>query len=100
MMWEEKLAACKALGDCALRMREPGDWYVSWSVEAVEHGHPGILVGRYGNGATPQLAVEDHWSRITAPEVSALVVNAMRPTRREVRWNGFMWWDVPSEQSA
>jgi len=101
MTWEEKLAACKSLGDCALRMRKPGDWYVSWNVETVEQGHPGMLAGRYGNGASPQLAVEDHWAKITASDVVALVTDATRSTRREVRWNGFMWWDVvSSEQPA
>jgi hypothetical protein len=94
LTWEQKLAACQALAECSLKMRKPGDWYVSTSVETIERGHEGMLVGRYGNGPTPEAAVEDHWRQITADDVKALVVRAMYPDRRKVRWNGFMWWDA------
>ena len=99
MNWEQKLAACKALRPygTGLRMRSPGDWYVEQiGLEVIEEGHRGMLVGRYGNGATPEAAVEDHWAKLTASDVAAVVLNAMGPDRREVRWNGFMWEDLPT----
>jgi hypothetical protein len=95
MMWEEKLAALQALApwETSLRMRKPGDWYVDQhDVECIEVGHRGMLALRYGNGPTPEAAVEDHWQQLTSNDVEAIVLHATdAEKRREVQWNGFMW---------
>ena len=89
MTWEEKLAACQALAECHLRMRKPGDWYVSHMVDVATGC---VLEGRYGNGRTPIEAVEAHWRELTDLKGDERVVsNALREDRREVRWNGYMW---------
>ena len=97
MTWEEKFAALQALGDCSLRMRQPGDWYVDARGVDVKEG--GMLAGRYGNWTTPEAAVLDHWERYTT-QVEAgqvVVINAMGGSRRHVRWTGYMWRDEPVE---
>jgi len=94
MTWQQKLAALQCLGDCSLKMREPGDWYVSQS--RVEVGGDGMLAGSYGNGETPVVAVTDHW-RVLVDELPVgkhLVLGASSDDRRAVRWNGYMWADV------
>jgi hypothetical protein len=89
MNWEQKLQALNALAQCKLIMRKPGDWYVSQSVE-VKDGN--ILCGSYGNGETPDVAVDDHWQVLTNlhPE-QCLVTCAYGEKRKAVRWTGFMW---------
>lgn len=101
--WEQKLDALAALGrDIALKMRKPGDWYVEHvGVEMKESPDAGVLIGAYGNGATPEEAVEDHWRQLALCESPAMiVVNAYSGNRRHVRWNGYMWQDVPLPQVA
>ena len=73
LTWEQKLAALNALSECSLKMRKPGDWYVSQSVEVKQTEGDGVLVGSYG-GTTPQEAVEEHWNALTE--------------------DGFMWVDL------
>ena len=95
MTWEEKLAACAAIGhEIGLRMRKPGDWYVEHRGVEVKEGP--MLASRYGNGETPQLAVEDHWQQLTvlAPREYVVLDAGSGERRRAVRWNGFMWMDV------
>jgi len=94
MTWEEKLAALKALANTHLEMRAPGDWYVS--AYAREVGGNGMLEGRYGNGRTPQEAVEDDWEKMTAklPADRYIVVYASGEDRQQYRWNGYMWITV------
>jgi hypothetical protein len=91
--WEEKLAAFQALGDCSLKMRSPGDWYVSGHLEWMTPGS-GMLEGKYGNGKTPEEVVLDHWEQLTDPK-GYLVIDAMSKDRRHVKWNGYMWEDTP-----
>lgn len=95
MTWEEKLAALKALTPTHLEMRKPGDWYVAaCSRETKVPGHC-MLSGTYGNGKTPQEAVEDDWAQITAPGHD-VIIDAMDPAvRRKARWNGSMWEITP-----
>ena len=92
MAWEEKLAAFKALGDVHLEMRAPGDWYVADNIEIADNG---LLIGEFGNGETPQKAVEDHWQKLVVDLAPTMHLYArVRCTYRRVRWNGFMWADV------
>lgn len=93
MDWEQKLQAFNALTECKLIMRKPGDWYVSQQVD-VKQGS--CLSGIYGNGKTPQAAVEDHWQRLTSLPKDQYIVareywDGDTCKRLAVRWNGFMW---------
>jgi hypothetical protein len=91
MTWEQKLAALQVLCETSLKMRKPGDWYVSASGREI--GGDGMLIGEYGNGKTPEEAVEDDWRKIAEflPSDRYVVTGAMRGSRKQVRWNGFMW---------
>lgn len=93
MTWEEKLAACQALSECSLKMRSPGNWYVQQCGTDITQGS--MLVGKYGNGQTPQQAVEDHWLKLTelAPQ-EYIVIRAYGEDRLAVKWNGYMWSTV------
>ena len=95
LTWEQKLEALQCLGDVCLRMRKPGDWYVSASGREI--GGDGCLVGEFGNGTTPEEAVEDEWMRYVTelPLGRYIVLGAFSDNRRHVRWNGFMWQDIP-----
>ena len=98
MNWEQKLEALNALAECSLKMRKPGDWYVGHSVE-VKVG--AILEGRYGNGETPQDAVEDSWRKLTELNPGEyLVTRAYSGSRKAVRWNGYMWESVDEKRVA
>jgi len=94
MTWEQKFAALCALdGEAKLAMRKPGDWYVA---NRIDIGGDGFLVSASGNGASPQYAVEALWSELTEnlPPGRYLVVRRFGVELR-VRWNGYMWLDVP-----
>lgn len=94
MNWQEKAAALDALSEITLKIRKPEDWYVCQRVEVKD----GIIMrGEYGNGATPEEAIDDHWDRLTfdiAGTEKYLVAYSQDAKRRAVRWNGFMWADV------
>lgn len=94
--WQQKAAALAALAELSIKCRKAGDWYVSQNVEIKDNS---VLRGEYGNGSTPQEAIEDHWQRlVTNLEKSPLYLVARAgggEDRRAVRWNGFMWQDVP-----
>lgn len=93
MTWEQKFAAINAIADASLRMREPGDWYVSQPRVEVKAGS--ILTGSYGNGRTPEAAIEAHWRALTQLEGdSYVVVDAYKDERKAVEWNGFMWVEI------
>lgn len=93
MTWEQKFAALKALDGrglgVSLKMRQPGNWYVSLSAEIVDGG---LLVGPTQAAPTPQAAIEQCWESYAA--IDAIVRISTTPERR-VTWNGFMWDEVP-----
>jgi hypothetical protein len=99
MTWEQKLEATQALVGCydvSLRMRKPGDWYVE--VTGRYLGGDGLLRGMSGNGTTPEEAVNDDWVKFTAiRDDQYIVLNQGKTTRRHVRWNGYMWQELPVE---
>jgi len=95
MDWQQKAAALDALAEIEIKIRKPGDWYVSQRVEIKDGG---VLRGEYGNGPTPQDAILDHWDRLVVnidPTPLYLVARTADGRRRPVRWNGFMWADFP-----
>jgi hypothetical protein len=103
MNWEQKLQALNALVECSLKMRHPGDWYVSQSID-IKCDH--ILKSICGNGETPVEAINDHWQQATIDiEVGEYLIarsywdgNVSR--RMAVRWNGFMWDHVEEKTAA
>ena len=99
MTWEQKLAALNAIADHALIMRSPGDWYVSARIEI---GGRGLLVGAFGNGKSPQDAVEDHWRQLVdeIDENGDYLIGGNPGHTKVVRWNGFMWADASHLRKA
>lgn len=98
MTWEEKFEGLQLLhSDISLRMRVPGNWFVSHVGVEIKDG--GILGGVCGNGSIPQEAVEDHWKRMTELKPGQyIVLDAYKDTRHVVKWNGFMWKPVVEEK--
>lgn len=97
MHWEQKLQALNALAECNVKMRKPGDWYVCHSAELKTCG-AGVLRGEYGNGASPEEAVNNHWSKLTElPDSDYIVIGAFTQNRKAFIWNGFMWQEVTKE---
>src|SRR5579863_3939820 len=98
MDWQQKAEALAGLTELAIRFREkqwriggPEPWYVEQKIDICD-GY--TLDGAYGNGFTPQEAVENHWRRLVdeLPPTKWLVVRDGEK-RHAVRWNGFMWQD-------
>jgi len=88
MTYEEKFAAINALCEASVKMRKPGDWYVQPTSFL---GGRGFTECTYGEGSTPQEAIEDHWEKIS---------NAHYPLYaaagdKHYEWDGFMWKEVP-----
>jgi hypothetical protein len=54
------------------------------------------LCSEYGIGCTPEIAIDQHWAKLTELEANEyLVINAMSlEKRRAYRWNGFMWKEI------
>jgi hypothetical protein len=81
MNWEEKWEAIRALdGDAKLCMRKPGDWYVN-SDMLIRDESKSYGIGDYGNGTTPQLAVEDHWEKMVAVQPPRYIYGSFRGER-------------------
>lgn len=91
MDWEQKLDALNSLAECSLKMRRPGDWYVSQHTEV---GGDGLLTGLYGNGLTPEEAVNDHWNQLVENLPSDRHIRTH--DNKSWRWAGFMWKEVPN----
>lgn len=103
MNHEEKMFALNALAEVSVRMRKPGDWYVDQNV-SVKDGC--VLVSAYGNGSTPEEAVNNHWEEIAIKTSSMKPIVVIKYTdegsdRKHYFWNGFMWCDcTPSLRKA
>jgi hypothetical protein len=93
MDYQQKTAALFALGgDPSIRFRKIGDWYVNQDVSVRDRD---VMIGRFGNGVTPQEAIEEHWKELVESlEPHQYLVVRQHGERRAVRWNGFMWTDV------
>lgn len=103
MHWEYKLKALNALSECSLKMRGPGDWYVSQNVDIKDSS---IMRSICGNGLDPAGAVDDHWKQATEELQSHEYLVAKQywdgevSKRTAVRWNGFMWDHVQEKLEA
>jgi len=98
--YQIKAAKLNALSEIEIKMRGVDDWYVHQSVE-VKKG--GFLKSAYGNGATPEEAINSHWKHLVEdlPSDEYLVTNAYDDgNRKAVRWNGFMWEEVREKTTA
>ncbi len=94
MTWEQKFAALCSIADTSLKMRKPGDWYVSANGREISINNGYFLSGEYGEGKSPQEAIENDFKKL-AENQPRVVLHAFSGTnRREVFWNGFMWQDL------
>lgn len=102
MNYEQKMYALQALAEISVRMRKPGDWYVNQDV-SVKDDH--VLISSYGNGLTPEEAIDDHWDEIAMKTSASKPIVVIRHTdegteRKHYFWNGFMWCDCTPKQAA
>lgn len=97
MNWQQKFAAVASLCDVCVRMRKPDDWYVSAVGRSLVFAGGALLGGSYGNGATPEAAIEDDWTKVGSG--TPLKIEDHRGIR-SARWNGFMWDTITQEQAA
>lgn len=96
----QKLQAMKALGILTINIY--GDDLDNFCavISGIELGGDGLLTSVFGKGKNQFDAVNDLWQRLTQFENGKkfVVLNAYDDkNRRNVRWNGFMWEDVPRE---
>lgn len=92
MTYEEKFLALQSLTSHCLRMRRVGNWYVDSGLEIKDGA---IFSGDYGEGKTPEEAINNHWdiySKVKLP--NTIVVNDYTENRHEYIWNGYMWKEV------
>jgi hypothetical protein len=97
MPLHHKALAMEALSKIAVRMDIDGGWFVNQSVEMKERPDSSVLTSITGRGETPDEALFNHWQQLTElPAGAFLVIHAMHDGhRRHVRWNGYMWADLP-----
>lgn len=99
--FKEKWAALNALtsefAGCEMRMHTDMMFSVAIAGRA-EIGNKHMLTSLCGRGNTPEAAIDDLWRQATnLKDDEFIVINASdRSKRRQVRWNGFMWADVPA----
>ena len=73
------------------------DWFIADGMHIGDGS--GVIVGTYGNGTTPQEAVDEHW-RIYVEElgpdryISAQIREGAEYVQYRVRWNGFRWANI------
>lgn len=91
MTWEQKFEALKAFGGSYARieMRRPGDWYCAPGGELAGDG---MLRGEYGNGRTPEEAVNNCWACIERTPLDRYWRSSS--SNKNFRWNGYMWQEV------
>lgn len=92
MNYEQKFLAMNAIARAEVCIRGPHNWYVHQRVE-LKNGP--MLETISGSGITPESAIDDHWSQLTDIADSQYLVTYASGGRRAIRWNGFMWADVP-----
>lgn len=96
LTWEEKLLAIKALDlDVSLRMKTPGEWYVSMPGISIKKPSVSESATDPTARSTPEEAVEHAFTRITdLLNDDYYLVTYGNDDHRKVRWNGFMWADI------
>ena len=99
MNWQQKADALNSLAEIDIKMRKVNDWYIS---QQTEIGGDGILCGEYGNGITPEEAVENHWFLLVdnIPPGKYIVTSARGDDRKNWLWNGYMWRELPQDSDG
>ena len=95
MDWQQKVKACKAIGDIEIKMQDIGDWYINHSGVDRREGNF-LCSGVVTNAKTPEEAINQHWEWLLDP-VYYIVVNNYKG-RHAFRWNGFMWEEVEEDK--
>lgn len=96
MIWEQKVTAMQCIGEVSLKMRAPGNWYVS--ITGVERVEEHVLSGGFVAAGSPEAAVNEKWVWLTCDKYHLSI--SPRGHRSLVRWNGFMWEHVEPEVQA
>lgn len=94
MTTNEKFQAMRALLDdemnASVRMTVDGDWYVKLPGLEIRKG--GLLGGLSEFESNIVDAINAAWKRLTTlPAGQYIVIDAMKPSRRAYRWNGYAW---------
>ena len=90
MNWEQKLEALKSLCDIRLIMRTSRDWYIDSHMEIAD----GVfLSGEYGNGNSPEEAVNNHWELYTN-DSDIGITKLIKADEKYWYWKRFMWKEV------
>ena len=87
----EMMAALNAISTplgCDVKMREDRTWYVSVSAEI---SNAPFLESPTQAAPAPEAAIREAWASYSTANKVVITL----PVRRCVRWNGFMWADVP-----
>jgi len=94
MNWQQKADALNSLAEIDIKIRKEKDWDVG---QRTELGGDGVLLGSYGNGTTPEEAIENHWFKLVddIPPGKYIVTSAMNDKRQHWLWNGYMWREIP-----
>jgi len=91
MNWEQKFQALMAIcPEVSLKMRKPGDWFVS--IPWVSRREGSVLSSGCDSAKSPEEAVAQRFEWATNPKF--YLVTTVNSCRRAVKWNGFMWADV------
>lgn len=95
---QQKWEAIKALDRRAsIECRDLGDFYISAEMHVADGS--GVIIGKYGNGTTPEAAVEEHWDIYSNLSDDEYIAGDLRQddgtyVHYRKRWNGFMWADI------
>lgn len=100
LTWEQEFQALQALlvfvGNAGIRMRKPGDWYVTLP-SVVQRQKNATTTGGCHSGKTPEEAVGRAFDWATSQEWP-LEIDSRTGGKKLVQWNGFMWADVEAQK--
>ncbi len=91
---DQKFEILQQISPLSLRMRSVGSWYVDCPRRYI--GGDGLMRGSFGNGKTPQEAIDDDFSQIVTylPNDRYIMVEDNYGKRKNYRFNGYMWKEV------
>lgn len=91
---DQKFEILQQISDLSLKMRSPGSWYVDCPKRYI--GGDGFLRGAFGNGKTPQEAIENDFSQIVTylPNDRYIVIDDSVGKRKNYKFNGYIWKEV------
>jgi hypothetical protein len=92
LTWEERFEAMQSLGDCSLRMRKPGDWYMN--LRGVNIRKDSMLSAVCGDGNDPITAILSTWRALTELKAREYITVDSMGKEFNYRWNGYMWKEM------